>query len=168
MVVRNGGEPSETKSHSHAPDPRGKKTAAILNALKEKAKTERVSARELVIEACGSADEPTVAALPKMVNLRRTAARIQNHDNVNVNPKTLNELIFCDDVVTTSRKKNFLLYDSAAHGDDDDPQSKKRLVIFGTQENLDILKLCETIAMDGTFKIVPPLFKQLFTMHGNL
>lgn len=75
-----------------------------------------------MIEACGKADEPTVAALPKMMNLRRM---------------------------------------------DDDSQSEKRLVLFGTRENLAVLKLCDTIAMDGTFKIVPPLFKQLFTMHGN-
>lgn len=118
-----------------------------------------------MIEACGNADEPTVAALPEMANLRRTAARILNRENVNINPQTLKELVFDDETVITSRQKKFLLYDSAVDGDD--PQSEKRLVLFGTRENLDILKVCDIVAMDGTFKIVPPLFKQLFTMHGN-
>lgn len=160
-----GGEPKESQTHLHAPDARLKARAAILDTLKNKAKTERASARELVLEACGSADDPTVAALPSLHNMRRTAARIQNRSNVNMNPKTLAELVFDDDVVMTSRNKHFLLHDSAVYGEDPEPEN--RLLLFGTKENLDILKVCDTIAMDGTFKIVPPLFKQLFTMHGT-
>lgn len=129
--MHENGKTTETQSHSHAPDARTKNKAEILNTLKTKAKTERASARELVTEACGNADDPTVAALPRIADLRRTAARIQNRDNVNVNPKTLNELLFDDNAVTTSRNKRFLLYDSAV--DSDYPRSDKRLVIFGTR-----------------------------------
>lgn len=106
-------------------------------------------------EACGASDDQTVAALLTLSNLRQTVGRIQNRGNVNMNPKTLAELMFDDKAVTTGRNKKKLLYDSAEHSDES--ESEKRLVIFGTQENLDVLKECDVIAMDGTFKISPPL-----------
>lgn len=168
LIVKKNEEPIESKKHSHAPDARSKKTAAILDTIKKRAKTDHISPRELVAEACGSADDPTVAALPSVMNLRRTASRIQNRDNVNLNPKTLSELVFNENTLLTAKNQKFLLYDSAVNGYENDPEEQKRFVIFGTRENLDLLKLCDVIAMDGTFKISPPLFKQLFTIHGNV
>lgn len=39
--------------------------------------------------------------------------------------------------------------------------------IFGTDENLQILCEAERIFIDGTFKIVPALFHQLYTVHAK-
>lgn len=142
------------------------KTAKINDTLKTVAKTSKKSARELVIEAIGSADAPTVAALPTIRNLRKTANRYITGDNL-PNPASVMEIILNEGNTKTSRNEDFLLYDSARDGIPEDEEEAKRLIIFGTRNNLDILKICQTIAMDGTFSIAPPLFRQLFTIHGN-
>ena len=49
--------------------------------------------------------------------------------------------------------QQFLLYQ------DDD------MVLFATDNNLEIMAAADAIFMDGTFKISPPQFTQLFTLH---
>ena len=53
----------------------------------------------------------------------------------------------------------FLLYDSGAVND--------RILVFGTERNLDFLQLSDGWYADGTFKVAPPLFRQLYTIHGE-
>ena len=52
---------------------------------------------------------------------------------------------------------NFTLYDSGPGSD--------RIIIFGCREMLDGLARAKTWLADGTFKIVPSLFFQLYTIH---
>lgn len=166
LKIKNGEEiGEETQTHSHLPDARSVCKAKVLDCLKGLDKIEKRNARDLVVEACASVDEPTVAALPSIKNLNRLATRIQNKDGICANPKTLIDLVFDENIVTTHDNQNFLLYDSAS---DENIGSNERIVIFGTRKNVQILKSCEIIAMDGTFKMVPLLFKQLFTVHGSI
>ena len=41
------------------------------------------------------------------------------------------------------------------------------IIIFGTQQNLQILAQSATIYMDGTFKSAPEMFTQLYTIHAT-
>ena len=52
----------------------------------------------------------------------------------------------------------FLLYDSGP--------DTQRMLIFGTQRNLEMLKLAEHWLADGTFKTAPPLFSQVYVVHA--
>lgn len=163
LIIRNGVDSVESQAHSHPPDARSVNKANVLQTIKEKAKIDKRNARDIVVEACGAAELPTIPVLPTVKNLIRAAKKQQNGFNAHVNPKTLADLILNESNVTTSNGQNFLLYDSA----NDSNNVNERLIIFGTTENLKTLKSCEAIAMDGTFKLVPPLFKQLFTIHGS-
>lgn len=87
----------------------------------------------MVVEACGTVDAPTVAALPTTRNLIRTAKRVQAIENFMPNPRTLAELIFNEQSVTTANGQRFLLYDNGTN-------VAKRIVIFGTEKNLELLK----------------------------
>ena len=53
----------------------------------------------------------------------------------------------------------FLLQDSC-------PGEDPRMIIYATQRNLQILSTARHWLMDGTFKIVPELFSQLYTIHA--
>ena len=39
--------------------------------------------------------------------------------------------------------------------------------MWSTPENLRVLALCSVWLSDGTFKVTPPLFMQLYTIHGS-
>ena len=43
-----------------------------------------------------------------------------------------------------------------------------RIIIFGTQNNLDILKPCPSLHIDGTFKVSTQLFCQLLTVYREI
>jgi hypothetical protein len=42
------------------------------------------------------------------------------------------------------------------------------MVLFSTDNNLEMMATADVIFMDGTFKISPPQFTQLFTLHIHL
>lgn len=69
----------------------------------------------------------------------------------------------CDMVIppiytVTNKNKQFLMYDSE--------DGKNRILMFSTTKNLSFLKSCDLWHCDGTFKVVPILFSQLYSIHG--
>ncbi|KAK7603911.1 hypothetical protein V9T40_004184 [Parthenolecanium corni] len=60
------------------------------------------------------------------------------------------------DRLTTNKGERFLLVND----------THKNIIIFSSPSNLEYLSSSPTILVDGTFKSVPALFKQLFTIHG--
>ena len=43
-----------------------------------------------------------------------------------------------------------------------------RFLVFATNQQLDLLQSCTDIYMDGTFKVVPKHFYQLYSIHGSV
>lgn len=84
------------------------------------------------------------------------------------NPSDLTTLVIPDAYkiikMTEGVEENFLLFDSGPNPD--------RILIFGKQGNLHTFKDCDTFFVDGTFKISPPLFCQVFVIlvkkHGGV
>jgi hypothetical protein len=58
--------------------------------------------------------------------------------------------------------ETFLVFDSA----DLSTETRERLIIFSTERNLNLLNQCDHWFGDGTFKLTPPLFSQIYTIHG--
>lgn len=143
-------------SHSHAPDARKKVAAVAMHSLKKAAKESKEKARNLVTEAVKCVDNVVAPTLPSVSQLARTVNRIRQKGNIIPNPRDLSE-VKLDDILTEKGEK-FLLYDN---GSDD-----QRLLIFATKSNLEIMKNCDGIFADGTFKVAPHLFHQLYTVHG--
>ncbi|XP_024944982.1 uncharacterized protein LOC112494979 isoform X2 [Cephus cinctus] len=72
-------------------------------------------------------------------------------------PRTVADLVLSEECTQTIRGKMFLQYDS-----NDD----QRFSIFSTKQNLSILQKCDHWHADGTFRTVPNIFLQLYTVHG--
>jgi hypothetical protein len=70
----------------------------------------------------------------------------------------LESLIIPENMQKTLDGSNFLIKDSTLGHD--------RILIFTTIANLEQLELSSFWIMDGTFKTVPTIFKQLYTIHG--
>ena len=85
--------------------------------------------------------------------------RKQKRDNVLIpHPATLREINVPEELRRTLRGDVFLMHDSGR----DDPD---RFLIFATQGNINNLVQYREWFTDGTFKIAPHLFNQIFTIH---
>lgn len=96
--------------------------------------------------------------MPPISCLCRTVQRIRQHSNPQlVNPSCLEDLVLPDHYKITNNGEPFLMFDSGG---------KNRYLIFTTIKNLDYLSSCKHWFADETFRSVPNIFMQLYTIHG--
>lgn len=148
--------------HRHAGDARKVGRKSAMTKLKYAAKMSRNPTRQVITNAVRELDKATLASLPSEKSLVKMVNRYRNNDSHPKNPRNLSELNLPDEYRMTTKGANFLLYDFSNDNGDDG-----RLLIFGTTENLKFLAQCDHVYMDGTFSVVPAIFKQLYTMHGR-
>lgn len=103
-----------------------------------------------------------VASLPKLTNLKGTIRRVRRNNCTNFNPSCLEDLEIPEEFQITDQGDQFVCYDSGML------DNRERVIIFATNENINILKKCSQWYSDGTFKTSPPLFNQLFIVHGKI
>jgi hypothetical protein len=102
------------------------------------------------------------AALPPVPAMKRKIQRARTANDVPLsNPTNLSELSIPDRFKTTDAGQPFLLFDSK-----DSQPTESRILIFSTYLNLDMMVNCNHWYADGTFKTTPPLFAQVWTIHG--
>lgn len=149
-------------THLHDPDSRKIEKKIVMNKIAKLAKEQPDKHPQHVIdESMHDVKDATKAKIPSSQQLKHKINRIRSIANVPKNPKDLSELNFTDEMINTAKGESFLLYDSGAY-----EEVQERIVIFATQKNIDFLAQCTEIYMDGTFSVTPPLFTQLYTIHG--
>lgn len=151
--------------HSHLPDSRmiGKKR--MMTKIKRMAKRSSATSKRIITKCLKKVKKSVAAIIPPANQLRNLVNRARKNPDFPANPNTLSELILTPEFCKTERDENFLLFDSGTIELED--KSEKRLVIFGTQSNLQFMAECTELFMDGTFKVTPRLFNQLYTIHGE-
>ena len=94
-----------------------------------------------------------------MGHVRRTI-RSHGEDNVASNiPQDPRDIpVISDDYGITTHADGFLLHDSG-------PDHLPRMIIFATDEALEILSSSDHWFGDGTFEVGPFIFLQLYTIH---
>lgn len=105
--------------------------------------TERT--QEVIDHCLTNASDPMVARLPNFKHVKRT---IQRRRQINDLPKIPHDKNFAAipmSLTVTSRDEKFLQFDSGP-GD-------HRILIFASEEQLDIFSASEHILIDGTFKV---------------
>ena len=145
-------------SHTHGPNPVRSEMIKGIALMKERALNYETSTRSILASGLGSMNESTIAVLPKFdsikLTIRRTRSSVENFDNL----ATATEIIIPEKYKLTSKGQQFLLYDSGIH-------QTNRLLIFGTHQMLNLLRDTSNWYADGTFKVVPIQFYQLYTIH---
>ena len=98
--------------------------------------------------------------MPNINSVRRTVHRVRRriHDGVAL-PTSRDGFDIPESYRTLENGEVLLLFDS---GNDD----ADRILVFGTQQTLDVIAEADDLFLDGTFKIVPELFFQLYTVHA--
>lgn len=124
--------------------------------LKEKVKTEhRQPVKRLFDEAFESEDPGEVPASCSFVGMKTTLYR-SRRTLVPVLPTQLGNIVLEGEWTQTLDQKPFLLANDG---------EENKILVFSTDQNLEILSASDQIFMDGTFAVSPALFTQLYTIQ---
>lgn len=134
--------------HCHAPNPDRIPVAELRNKIKSRADDSEEPSSAILHSAMRSLPLDSAGQLPKNETLLRTIRRQREAETTN--PDNL----LPDHLKLTDRGDNFVLHED------------KTLIVFTTDSNLSVLKSCKHWFADGTFKVCPEDFYQMFTLHG--
>lgn len=146
--------------HNHAPNPE----QMIANAFKSKISSGAVLShdppRRIINEALLNVDKHDGTAVPNYPSSQRTIERKRKRNDIALpSPTSFNDVNIPDELRVTNGGQRFLLYDNEA--------CDHRLIILAADGCLDRLSNSEHWHCDGTFKLAPQLFYQLYTIHGS-
>lgn len=103
-------------------------------------------------------DKEVIVHLPERQGLLRNVNRHQNVHHPPL-PQIMIQAEIVEPYNKTTNGRDFLQYDSGLNDPD-------RILIFSTNQDLRNLSNSPILLADGTFKTVPTLFQQMYTLHG--
>ena len=145
-----------TKEHNHAPEASRKDVAVARDNIKRKAHETRNMPAQIIQDETNAVPGPSQPAMPSRDALRQIIKRARKQD-MPTQPTSLENI----DVPLALRNIDnevFLVKDSAFNDE--------RILLFTTSSNVALLKESVNWIMDGTFKTVPTLFHQLYSIHA--
>ncbi|CAM4849508.1 unnamed protein product [Rotaria magnacalcarata] len=141
---------SQPTSHSHAPQPDRVPAIQLKNDIKARAIITDEPTSSIIHSALRTYPLSAAGELPRNEALMLMIRRQRTTETVDVNgclPEKLRK---------TYRDEDFILHED------------KKLIIFATKTNLSILKQNKHWFADGTFKVCPDDYYQLFTLHAMM
>ena len=146
--------------HHHPPDVVENRCRVFNEIIRDRAKTTVEKPRTIIQTAsCGITDE-VASAVPDYLASQRRIQRTRRKAGVLFpTPQCVQDVVIPESLVRTANNDNFVLWDSGA-GDEN------RTFIFGTEDNLRLLQEFKHWFVDGTFKISPGLYFQVWTIHA--
>lgn len=145
--------------HDHPSNAAAVKAKILKEKIKKKSSKSQEKPATIVSTSLQGVLSPVAALLPKPISLSRAVQRscVKTVAPI-MNPDSRSELLLTDEYKFTYSGDLFLLHDS---GND-----KNRFLVFTSLKNLNYLVTCHLWLSDGTFKSVPSIFSQLYTIHG--
>ena len=157
-ITVDGSISSVSGEHNHSGNPTNVEVRKFLDKVKSDARTTRDSPHYIVSNAASELSGCVAAALPQTSSLKRSIRRVRQEEQCRSTVNHRNQLILSEEDTKTNKGKAFLMFDSG--------EVEDRMLVFSTEKNLNVLASCKHYFMDGTFKTVPVIFDQLYTIHG--
>lgn len=162
------------RDHNHIPDPSSLNVEQAMSRMQDQAATSAVPPRRLIAEAVADLEEEALTKLPARAAMLKRIQRKRRRDEVDYRPDPENAQDFelperFRTVNVEGNLQRFLLHDEMDRippGNVAERANMRRVIVFGTDTMLDQLCSSNTIMIDGTFKVVPKLYYQLFTLHA--
>lgn len=145
--------------HNHAAEASRVEVINTINSLKERAKETNELPAQIIQIVVSSSTSEMYSYLPSRDALHQSINRARNSE-LPTEPDSLEDLVVPEDLTKTLDGTNFLIKDSVVDQD--------RILLFTTIANVRHLEQSSFWIMDGTFKAVPTIFKQLYTIHGSV
>ena len=142
--------------HTHAP------TQTQVEVAKVKAQTTTTNTPQQILGAeLRNISQDAAANIPSTSALRKNIRKAREDSDVPHNPVTRKGIpVLPEQYKNTVAGEPFLIYDSGV-GD------QERKFIFASEIGLQLLRESEHWYVDGTFKVCPEIFYQLYTIHGQ-
>jgi hypothetical protein len=152
---------AETYEHSHNPDPTACELARIKHNIKRKSTTSQNSTQQILATELRNISETAAVQLTRVDHLKRTIRHQRQEAGGHLpNPRYRRDIPALPvQYQQTLNGEQFLVFDSGV-GDDN------RLIIFASQMCLRLLAGSDNWFCDGTFKVCPDVFYQLYTIHA--
>ena len=160
-IIRAGG-------HTHSANPFKQQVRDAVREMKEKALAEpTATAHRVVSDAYRNLGGALLSQLPQTPNLKRALRRTREADRKRHHAEGVDGATPCDANLTDLaippsylevNNQPFLLHDSGP--------GPGRILAIGTSANMSFLEECPVWVADGTFKVCPSLWAQVYSVHG--
>lgn len=148
-----------TKEHNHIADASEVEATKVYEKIRINSKISNDPPHKIISTASTTCSITAAPKLPSVSSMKRSIRNIrQKNLQGPALPTNRSEIIFLEEYTKTYKNENFLLYDAGP--------VDERILIFTTEQNLQLLSNSKHWYIDGTFKTVPLLFQQLLTVHG--
>ena len=149
----------KTSEHNHAAEASRIKVVKNINLLKERALQTNEQPAQVIQTIVAGTSQEVYPYFPSHDALRQTVKRVRHVDSP-IEPTSLESLIIPNSMQKTLDGLDFLVRDSTI--------GNERVLMFTTSANVSYLAQSTFWIMDGTFKTVPTIFRQLYTIHGRI
>lgn len=151
---------AQLNEHNHGPDASRKQVLDVKATIKRRALDTEETPQQIISTAVANVTESAAAQLPPIRHIKRGIRRYKNNAGHALPiPPTPQTMVIPEKYKVTNSDEPFLLYDSGI-------DSPNRMLIFSTETNLRALTTTGHWFADGTFKVAPELFYQVFTIHA--
>lgn len=160
LILYNDDSKKPTTAHNHAPNPAEVDASLAKGSIREQARKTYTSPRAIIQASTSNISDEASVYLPNYDATRRTIQRQRKKlHSGNVSFKSISDLVIEDKYQRSARGEMFLLWDSGC-------TDSNRIIMFGTRTNVDLLKEFRHWCVDGTFKVAPQFFSQMYTIHS--
>jgi hypothetical protein len=143
--------------HSHAPEASRANVVQTLNMIKETASHTHDHPVQIIQNAVINMSQNSYSHMPNKQALRKQITYVRGK-NMPSQPQSLQDINVPINLRATISGNQFLAKELEI-GDE-------KIMIFCTESNLQHLQEADYWIMDGTFKTVPTLFLQMYTIHA--
>ena len=153
-------EAQHISEHNHAPDPAKVESLKVIASIRDRAATGMEKPRQIIQQSTSGMTLEAASQLPSYATERKIIQRIRKRKQQPYpNPLHAFEIDIPEVLRKSTRDRDFLLWDSGKN-------DEKRMILFGTEQNLMLLGRHAHWFVDGTFAVAPLLFYQVFTIHS--
>ena len=153
--------------HTHNTDTGSTAASLLVNNMRKRAREKILpipqiyerEGRKMLITGLDVAPA-NIAQHLKLFNGFRSQLYRQRRYLIPQTPAAARDIRFRDEWCTTTIGDYFILIDDITEGG-------SRIIVFGTLANLQRLCSSSVVSMDGTFKVCPRLFYQLYLIHSH-
>ena len=145
--------------HTHNGNSATVEASKIRSQMKKRARETEEPPQQIISIAVGLINDQASAAMPAVHHILRDLRRQRQRKGNPLPCPQDTRFDIPDEYQVTTDGKPFMMYDSG-------PGDGNRIIVFATEENIELLAHSPTWFMDGTFKTAPELFFQLYTIHS--